>query len=647
MIQSRPELMLKVGMVIVFASTVIFSWFAGVFYGSDSSGWQALVRHVVVQFPSVFALSFDLSLAIRLPSGISFPSRIVFAISGFSLLQQLLIKLLSYIKMKDKPRYNSSMCTWLFGVLSSVPEGALLPLQSALRYIARTVPSGANGNTKTQDFKDVTDDMWQEYAENNRGEKTQFDFSYCPSVTSAALEKVASICQDSSRKYDFDVRGTSIDVGDVTKVLAGHGHISLGNFKLDGSLDDAIAKYVTDNMFTSTLDLRGTGPVTAKRFAELVKLGNLEPKGLKVDSIERNAWSAITDVFAKAIDAHELSHAEVSGCTAGGVEAIFDNHRGKLKSVTLDGQTIDLSVESLDYSDNDSITDIHLAVLLAYCPQLQSLNLSGCSKITDAGVTALSQCAQLQSLNLTNCDKITDAGVTALSHFTQLQSLNLSFCSKITDAGVAALSQCTQLQSLNLTYCNEITDAGVTALSRSTQLQSLNLYSCEKITDASVTALSQCTQLQSLNLTYCKITDAGVTALSQCTQLQSLNLSSCSKITDACVTALSQCTQLQSVNLFNCSEITDAGVTALSQCTQLQSLNLYDCKEITDAGVTALSQCTQLQSVNLSGCNKITDAGVAALSQCTQLQSLDLYSCKKITDAGVTALTERGVEVKK
>jgi len=36
----------------------------------------------------------------------------------------------------------------------------------------------------------------------------------------------------------------------------------------------------------------------------------------------------------------------------------------------------------------DKITDAGMIELVKHCPQLQSLDLSGCDKITDAGVTA-------------------------------------------------------------------------------------------------------------------------------------------------------------------------------------------------------------------------------------------------------------------
>ena len=75
-------------------------------------------------------------------------------------------------------------------------------------------------------------------------------------------------------------------------------------------------------------------------------------------------------------------------------------------------------------------------------------------------------CGQLQSINLTQCVQVTDAGVSALSAGSgKLQSINLTDSFLLTDAGVSALDAgCSQLQSINLLRCHQVTDAGVSLL---------------------------------------------------------------------------------------------------------------------------------------------------------------------------------------
>jgi hypothetical protein len=90
------------------------------------------------------------------------------------------------------------------------------------------------------------------------------------------------------------------------------------------------------------------------------------------------------------------------------------------------------------------------------------------------------------------CQKITDAGVTALAGgLNALTSLDLAGCSKLTNAGVITLTRLTALDDLSLADCENMTDEGVTALARSlTSLTRLDLCSCCKLTDAGMTALA-------------------------------------------------------------------------------------------------------------------------------------------------------------
>jgi Sec-independent protein translocase protein TatA len=133
-----------------------------------------------------------------------------------------------------------------------------------------------------------------------------------------------------------------------------------------------------------------------------------------------------------------------------------------------------------------------------------SLDLSGCERITDAELLALNNLNALKSLNLSGCCNITDAGLLALNNLTALESLNLSHCSRLTDAGLLALNNLTALESLDLAWCHNITDGGLYHLNSLTTLQSLNLSGCDNITDAGLDHLSSLTTLQSLDLSYCE-----------------------------------------------------------------------------------------------------------------------------------------------
>ena len=85
-------------------------------------------------------------------------------------------------------------------------------------------------------------------------------------------------------------------------------------------------------------------------------------------------------------------------------------------------------------------------------PQLQSLDISECGKITDEGITALAnECPQLQSLDISHCD-ITDEGIIALLNgLPQLQFLDISECG-FTDEGIRALANRLLINYLHLDF---------------------------------------------------------------------------------------------------------------------------------------------------------------------------------------------------
>ena len=119
-----------------------------------------------------------------------------------------------------------------------------------------------------------------------------------------------------------------------------------------------------------------------------------------------------------------------------------------------------IRVISLDLRVDDS----ELIYIANGLPQLQSLNICCCNKITDEGIRALaSGLPRLQSLDISNCGDITDEGIRAVaSGLPQLQSLDISRCDNITDEGIRALViGCRQLQSLNIRGCDSITDEGI------------------------------------------------------------------------------------------------------------------------------------------------------------------------------------------
>ncbi len=123
------------------------------------------------------------------------------------------------------------------------------------------------------------------------------------------------------------------------------------------------------------------------------------------------------------------------------------------------------------------VADRELAAVAAMhgTPVLRSLDLNGCSRVTDASLTAVGGLTGLRSLDLSGVTNLTDAGLIALAGLASLRSLNLRGCSLVTDAGLEALGRLPGLRSLDLTGCSHLTEMGLARLHRLARLERLEL----------------------------------------------------------------------------------------------------------------------------------------------------------------------------
>jgi ABC-type transporter Mla MlaB component len=153
----------------------------------------------------------------------------------------------------------------------------------------------------------------------------------------------------------------------------------------------------------------------------------------------------------------------------------------------------------LDLSDWRQLNDAGMAYLRHRLPNIQTLNLSACSNISDQGLANIAAMRSLKSLDLSNCDRLTGAGLACLQALTGMTSLNLAHCEGVDDAGLAHLSHLPDLQSLDIRNCQQISGIGLAHLPPKC-LKSLVLSGCNRLTDADLKVLTRMPSLDSLTL---------------------------------------------------------------------------------------------------------------------------------------------------
>ena len=211
----------------------------------------------------------------------------------------------------------------------------------------------------------------------------------------------------------------------------------------------------------------------------------------------------------KTLKAVDLSGCE--GVTIDGLESL--TKCSKLAFLRLSGPSI----------DNDCMTQV---------AKMKSLRVLGISdtEVDDDGI------AKLANLNLSEVQmtqaKLSDVGVGYLTGLENLEKLDLSECSGVTNACASEIAKMKNLSSLNLLRTG-ITDQGVKQLTGMKNLTRLNLDDT-RITDDSVAALKELPQLTWLHLGKTAITDREKEVLMGLRKLRYLNISNTEISRDAC-----------------------------------------------------------------------------------------------------------------
>ncbi|XP_020031237.2 uncharacterized protein isoform X4 [Castor canadensis] len=371
-------------------------------------------------------------------------------------------------------------------------------------------------------------------------------------------------------------------------------------------------------------------------------------------------------------------------------------HAGRLRALDLSGtglppealkalgQVAGLQLRELSLHSCRDLSTEAVATLCCQQPGLTSLDLSGCSDLTDGALLAVSRGLQhLRRLSLGKLQRLTDAGCTALGALQELQSLDMAECCLVSGRELAqALSSGHRapppLTTLRLAYCSSLKDASVLSVipALGPSLRVLDLSSCAALTNRTIQAIcTYLTHLSVLRLAWCKeLCDWGLLGLEEPNEestlgsqlhpeleyqvsdaedpspksqgpsllvlqaLQELDLTACSKLTDASLAKVLQFPQLRQLSLSLLPALTDMGLVAVARgCPSLECLALSHCSHLSDEGwAQAARSWPRLQHLNLSSCSQLTEQTLETIRQvCKQLRVLDVAMCPGINMAAV------------
>ena len=283
------------------------------------------------------------------------------------------------------------------------------------------------------------------------------------------------------------------------------------------------------------------------------------------------------------------------------------------------------------------INTVHLHRLLRRFQHLESLSLSGCRELNDAGLTRLlTYGSNLRKLHLDYCLKVTDYGLSLVaSGCPSLVTVSLYRCPNITDAGLETLaSACLSMKCVNLSYCSQISDKGLESLTQCCrQLQAVNISHCEGISGVGFRGCSK--TLAYVEAESCKLKPEGVLGIVSGGGIEYLDVSclSWSPFGDP-LAGIGLSLSLKILNFRMCRTVSDTSIVAIAKgCPLLKEWNLALCHEVGISGWQAVGlHCQNLKTLHVNRCRNLCDGGLQALRDgCRSLTILYLNGCNRLS----------------
>lgn len=284
-------------------------------------------------------------------------------------------------------------------------------------------------------------------------------------------------------------------------------------------------------------------------------------------------------------------------------------------------------LKSLNVSECELITKDGLSK--GICPEdnilLEDLDIHSLNLDQTGLIMILEKLPNLRSLDISYCfNAVTDTSIQVIfKNQVLLQSLKMSYCDKVSDAGLTGMGKL-EVEGENdgpimSSYDNSSTHQRISLGSRAEEeivrdaKRKLDVMRmCEKINTNTFTGYS----------------------LARLKNLQVLDISACNRITDVSLTYAFNFKELFILNLSRCQQITYEGIVHLVEnCPSIEHFNLIDCYNLRDEAVTEIVKgLHRLQTLELKGCNQLTDKTLESVqTYCRKLKFLDVQGCRNVS----------------
>ncbi|ORY51424.1 RNI-like protein [Rhizoclosmatium globosum] len=310
------------------------------------------------------------------------------------------------------------------------------------------------------------------------------------------------------------------------------------------------------------------------------------------------------------------------------------------------------------------VTDTTItSLMLRGRDQIRTIVLKDCSKVTKAGIRAVSNSkSKLSCFEFTFNRKVASellvAAVRAYSG-ESIRRVNLSGTG-ISDEGIGLLlDKCSGLEELSLSECPSLTDASLNTTLRLVLSHKQQQLQSDEPTAVSIPLYS----LKSLDVSNNpNLSDKLGGNVARCfSSLTTIVLDKLPLMTNRTLEALAlHCKQMESVSAtgitFNYIQGGEGGNTwntsmllMAKECKNLKAIRIGSCKFVEDAGLDALTAlCHNLEVLEFPKSANITDRSLARIgTRCKLLTHLTVSMCPNLTDTGIINFLQRQTELNK
>lgn len=415
----------------------------------------------------------------------------------------------------------------------------------------------------------------------------RLDLSFCGAVSDPLLLSLGQHCRRLQQLKLHGCRQVS-DAGVVGLANSGGGELvslDLARFDLQYKLNDiSLLSLAEKCRALESLVLAGCEMLTD------VGLSWLCSGCAALTRLDLSGCAKLTDLAMHSIGESliQLRHLGVSHCVRVSDLGIRHLAMGCPELTHLDAVGLALLADPRP-SDVDSAGERRhqgIAALALRCTKLRHLNISRCTSIGDGSLHFLAMNSRaLAELNVSGCVRVTAAGVHQLlaALASTLTSLNVSECEKVGDRTFGGIPvAAAEFQQHFAQDSSRPQTTALASLAPLRQLKSLRLRNCLLVTDATLKSL-------------------GGLGLS----LRELDLSGCSRVSDMGVLALVDsppiAEALRHLWLRALVEVTETGLSWIAEkCRKLLLLDLTGCSRIKSFSIKALADCWKFAAYSKS-----------------------------------------------